>query len=102
MIAYVIVAALLVALVGLALSVRILKQYERAVMFHLGKVRDGTRGPGLIFFTPLVNQVHRVSLRIELFSSALPADALYDESSLPRIRRPRVTRSLQTHASKDR
>src|SRR6202789_867154 len=64
MIAYVIVAILLVAFVGLALSVRILKQYERAVMFHLGKVRDGARGPGLIFFAPLINQVHRVSLRI--------------------------------------
>ena len=46
MIVYVGVAGLLVALVGLALSVRILKQYERAVMFHLGKVRDGARGRG--------------------------------------------------------
>jgi regulator of protease activity HflC (stomatin/prohibitin superfamily) len=61
---YVIVAVVLVAVVGLSMSVRILKQYERAVMFHLGKVRDGARGPGLIFFAPLVNQVHRVSLRI--------------------------------------
>jgi len=55
---------LLVVLVGVAMSVRILKQYERAVMFHLGKVRDGARGLGLIFFAPLINQVHRVSLRI--------------------------------------
>src|ERR1700727_525390 len=64
MIAYVIVAVLLVALVGLALSVRILKQYERAVMFHLGKVRGGARGPGLIIWGPGVNRIHRVSLRI--------------------------------------
>jgi len=64
MIAYVIAAILLVALIVLAMSVRILKQYERAVMFHLGKVRDGARGPGVIFFAPLINQVHRVSLRI--------------------------------------
>ena len=64
MIAYIVLAVVLVALVGLAMSVRILKQYERAVMFHLGKVRDGARGPGLIFFAPLINQVHRVSLRI--------------------------------------
>jgi regulator of protease activity HflC (stomatin/prohibitin superfamily) len=64
MIAYVIGGVLLVALVGLAMSVRILKQYERAVMFHLGKVRDGARGPGVIIFAPLINQVHRVSLRI--------------------------------------
>src|ERR1700689_5566812 len=64
MIVILILAVLPGALLGLAMSVRILKQYERAVMFHLGKVRDGARGPGLIFFAPLINQVHRVSLRI--------------------------------------
>jgi len=58
---YVIVALLLV---GLAASVRILKQYERGVQFRLGKVKDGARGPGLIFIIPLVDRVHRVSLRI--------------------------------------
>ena len=64
MIGYIVVAVLFLALIVLAMSVRILKQYERAVMFHLGKVRDGARGPGLILFAPLINQVHRVSLRI--------------------------------------
>jgi len=58
---YVIVALLLV---GLAASVQILKQYERGVQFRLGKVKDGARGPGLIFIIPLVDRVHRVSLRI--------------------------------------
>src|SRR4051812_12612141 len=61
---YVIVALLLVVLAGVALSVRILKQYERAVMFRLGRVRDGERGPGLIVFVPFVDHMHRVSLRI--------------------------------------
>jgi regulator of protease activity HflC (stomatin/prohibitin superfamily) len=51
-------------LAGVALSVRILKQYERAVIFRLGRVRDGARGPGLIVFVPFVDRVHRVSLRI--------------------------------------
>jgi regulator of protease activity HflC (stomatin/prohibitin superfamily) len=51
-------------LLGLAASVRILKQYERGVQFRLGKVKDGARGPGLIFIIPLVDRVHRVSLRI--------------------------------------
>jgi regulator of protease activity HflC (stomatin/prohibitin superfamily) len=64
MIVYVIVGLLLVVLAGLALSVRILKQYERAVIFRLGRVKGGARGPGLILFAPLVNRVHRVSLRI--------------------------------------
>jgi regulator of protease activity HflC (stomatin/prohibitin superfamily) len=63
MVVYVIVV-LLVALAFAALSVRILKQYERAVQFRLGKVKDGARGPGLIFIIPLVDRVHRVSLRI--------------------------------------
>src|SRR5919106_4080789 len=61
---YVVVAVLLLVLVGLALSVRILKQYERAVVFRLGRVRGGARGPGLIVFVPFINRVQRVSLRI--------------------------------------
>ena len=51
-------------LVGALGSVRILKQYERGVQFRLGKVRGEARGPGLILITPLIDRVHRVSLRI--------------------------------------
>ena len=64
MVAIVIIAVVVVVLAVLALSVRILKQYERAVVFRLGRVRGGARGPGLILFIPLVDRVHRVSLRI--------------------------------------
>ena len=53
-----------VVLVGLATSVRVLKQYERGVQFRLGRVKDGARGPGIIFIVPFVDRVHRVSLRI--------------------------------------
>ncbi len=61
---YVLVGLIVVVLLGLASSVRILKQYERGVQFRLGRVKDGARGPGLIFIVPLVDRVHRVSLRI--------------------------------------
>jgi regulator of protease activity HflC (stomatin/prohibitin superfamily) len=61
---YVIVGLVLVALVGVSLSVRIVKQYERAVVFRLGRVTGGARGPGLIVIVPGVDRVHRVSLRI--------------------------------------
>ena len=61
---YVVIALVVVVLMAVALSVRILKQYERAVIFRLGRVRDGARGPGLIVFVPFVDRVHRVSLRI--------------------------------------
>jgi regulator of protease activity HflC (stomatin/prohibitin superfamily) len=62
MIAIYVVIVLVV--VGLAASVRILKQYERGVQFRLGRVEDGARGPGVIFIIPLIDRVHRVSLRI--------------------------------------
>ena len=56
MIAVYVIAALLV--VGMAASVRILKRYERGVQFRLGRVKDGPRGPGIIFIVPLVDRVH--------------------------------------------
>ena len=46
------------------MSARIIKQYERVVLFELGKVKGEARGPGLIFIFPFVDRVHRVSLRI--------------------------------------
>ena len=64
MVVYVIVALALVLLVSLALSVRVLKQYERAVMFRVGRVAGDARGPGLVLFIPFVERLHRVSMRI--------------------------------------
>ena len=46
------------------LAVYVIKQYERAVVFKLGKVTGQARGPGLIFVVPFAQRVHRVSLRI--------------------------------------
>ena len=49
---------------ALATSLRILREYERAVVFRLGRVRP-LRGPGLIFLVPFgVERMQRVSLRI--------------------------------------
>ncbi|HZQ81400.1 MAG TPA: SPFH domain-containing protein [Gaiellaceae bacterium] len=59
-IAVVVVVAVLLA----ASSVHILKQYERAVKFRLGKVGDDAFGPGLIMIIPLIDRINRVSLRI--------------------------------------
>jgi regulator of protease activity HflC (stomatin/prohibitin superfamily) len=50
-------------LVGLALSVRIVQQYERGVLFRLGRV-VGVREPGLRLILPLIEVLRRVSLRI--------------------------------------
>jgi len=47
----------------------VIKQYERAVVFRLGKVEGPARGPGLIFVAPFAQRVHRVSMRIVLLAS---------------------------------
>jgi regulator of protease activity HflC (stomatin/prohibitin superfamily) len=61
---YVILVLVVIALIVVAASIRILKQYERAVQFRLGKLKGGARGPGLILIIPLIDRVRRVSLRI--------------------------------------
>ncbi|MGZ6823809.1 MAG: slipin family protein [Blastococcus sp.] len=57
----VVVAAL--ALLVLAMAVRIVKQYERGVLFRFGRLR-GERAPGLRLIIPVVEVLPRVSLRI--------------------------------------
>ena len=59
-----IVVVVIVALVIAAASIHVLKQYERAVKFRLGRVGDEAFGPGLIFIIPLIERIRRVSLRI--------------------------------------
>ena len=51
------------ALVGLLMSLRIVEQYEEGVLFRLGRVR-GVRKPGLARIIPIIDRLHRVSLRI--------------------------------------
>ncbi len=53
----------LVVLVLLKMSIYVLKEYERAVVFRLGRLA-GVRGPGLILVIPFIDRVVRVGLRI--------------------------------------
>ena len=59
----VLVILLVLALLGIALSVKIVKQYELGVLFRLGRVQ-GPRPPGFRLIVPFVDVLHRVSLRI--------------------------------------
>jgi len=56
------IVAIVAALYTLS-SLRIIRQYERAVSFFLGRFWN-TKGPGLIFLPSLIAHMHRVSLRI--------------------------------------
>jgi regulator of protease activity HflC (stomatin/prohibitin superfamily) len=56
-------ALIALAVVGLLLSaVKVLREYERAVVFTLGRFA-GVKGPGLILLIPIVQQMQRVDLR---------------------------------------
>ena len=55
--------AVLLVLFILASAVRIVKEYERGVIFRLGRVQGRAKGPGLIFLIPIVDRMVKVQLR---------------------------------------
>ena len=57
------IVATLVLLWLLRTSLRIVKEYERGVIFRLGRV-TGVKGPGLFWLIPLVDQMRPVDLRV--------------------------------------
>jgi regulator of protease activity HflC (stomatin/prohibitin superfamily) len=59
----VVIVIVLVVLVVAAMAVRIIKQYEKGVLFRFGRVQ-GARDPGLRLLVPIVDVLHRVSMRI--------------------------------------
>ena len=58
-------AVLLVAILLAGASVKILREYERAVVFTLGRFQR-VRGPGLVLLIPFIQEMVRVDLRIQV------------------------------------
>ncbi len=80
--ALIIVVAVLLAtaLVIVGASVRVLREYERGVVFRLGRVTS-QRGPGLIFLVPAVDRMVRVSLRTVTLT--IPAQEVITRDNVP-------------------
>ena len=50
------------------MSHKVVKEYERAVVFRLGRLRkDGCHGPGLHFIVPCVDSVRKIDMRTITF-----------------------------------
>jgi regulator of protease activity HflC (stomatin/prohibitin superfamily) len=64
-----VVLAVIFLAVVLPSAMRILREYERAVVFRLGKL-IGAKGPGLVFLIPLVDRMVRMDLRVITISVA--------------------------------
>ena len=58
----------------LASAIRILREYERAVVFRLGRL-VGVKGPGLVILIPIIDRMARVSLRVVAMDVA-PQDVI--------------------------
>ncbi len=58
-----VIAGVVFVLFFLASALRVLNEYERGIVFRLGRV-IGTKGPGLIILIPVVDKMVKVSLRL--------------------------------------
>jgi regulator of protease activity HflC (stomatin/prohibitin superfamily) len=58
----VVIVLAVIALTAAGAAVRVLREYERAVVFRLGRLMD-QRGPGLVLLVPTIDRMVRVSLR---------------------------------------
>jgi len=54
-------------LILLAMMIKILNEYERGVIFRLGRVLKQAKGPGLILLIPIADRIQKVSLRTIVF-----------------------------------
>jgi regulator of protease activity HflC (stomatin/prohibitin superfamily) len=59
----IIIPVFIILVVILPQAVRILREYERGVIFRLGKLQ-GAKGPGIIFLIPIVDKMVRMDLRV--------------------------------------
>ena len=59
----VVIIVVILAIFVLPQAIRILREYERGVIFRLGKLQ-GAKGPGIIFLIPIVDKMVRMDLRV--------------------------------------
>jgi regulator of protease activity HflC (stomatin/prohibitin superfamily) len=59
----VVIIVVVLAVIVLPQAMRILREYERGVIFRLGKLQ-GAKGPGLIFLIPIIDKMVRMDLRV--------------------------------------
>ena len=61
---YSLAAALGLGALWLSTSVRVVKQFERGVVFRFGRVQTDVRGPGLTLLIPIADRLEKVNMQI--------------------------------------
>jgi regulator of protease activity HflC (stomatin/prohibitin superfamily) len=67
----ILVVLAVLGLLTLALSVRIVQQYERGVVFRLGRVQEDVRMPGLALIAPVLDRLQKVN--VQVVTASVPA-----------------------------
>ena len=70
----------IIVVIILSQAIKILREYERGVIFRLGRL-VGAKGPGLILLIPIVDRIVRVSLRI--ITMDVPAQEVITKDTVP-------------------
>ena len=78
-----ILAVAAIALLLLASAIRIVREYERVVVFRLGRLR-GARGPGLVLIVPLIERTRWVNLQIDT-ADIPPQDVITKDNVTVRV-----------------
>jgi len=77
---FVIALVALLIVVALVSSLRVLREYERAVIFRLGRLLP-VKGPGLVFLIPLIDRMVRTDLRTVTLT--IPPQELITRDNVP-------------------
>ena len=78
-----VVALLLLLIAILGSAVRIVQEYERGVIFRLGRL-VGPRGPGLFFIVPMIDRMVKVDLRV-ITMDVPPQEAIMRDNVTVRV-----------------
>ena len=71
-------------LILISASVRVIQEYERGVIFRLGRVLPSAKGPGLFFIIPIIDRMVKVNLQIVTLSVP-PQDVITKDNVTVRV-----------------
>ena len=65
---------IILVVIILASAIKVVREYDRLVIFRLGRLINA-KGPGIVFIIPIIDQIQRISTRIQVFD-VMPQDLL--------------------------
>src|SRR3954464_4226425 len=77
----IVAAALILFVLVISASVKVLREYERGVIFRLGRLLGEPKGPGLFFLIPVIDRMVRVDLRVVTLS--VPPQDVITKDNVP-------------------